>query len=188
MDVAKWLALPWWAGVQGIASVLGVIAIIVAVADFIIRSKEGSPDAISLHVAREPSDGNTTITATFRVMGSHVMYEPEYVVWGLPMNVPLPELPPRIDVHAGMQEAAMFSVPDSIALDDVRVGVAWVIPQRRMGYAAVSRTTVGLSLDYERWVRWEWYQWPWWPRQAGGRWRPTRTLTSHRSRLYFPRE
>jgi hypothetical protein len=167
-DVLKWLSEPWWSGVQGVVSVIGILAIVIAAADFIIRLNADGPDAMSFEVEREGADlrGDreiVTVTVTARPMGDHVLYEPAWRVWGKQMTPA--ELPPRLDVMSDPVSLVLYVHRDE--LKDVRVGMQWVVPRRYHPYAAAARCTVERGGVYERWRP---YRWRRWPRHTNGRW------------------
>lgn len=170
-----WWSAPWWAGVQGVASILGALAISIAVADFLIRMNHEAPRAMSFTVKREGEgirDDRSpfiTVTVTARPMGAHVLYEPEWRVWGI--GVPrLPEMSPVLDVRSEPESITVHVPRDDLA--KVKVGVAWVVPLRFGPFASASRVTVDRYGIYERW---EVYRWRYWPRKANGRWIASRS-------------
>jgi hypothetical protein len=167
----NWLSEPWWAGVQGVASVIGVLAISIAVADFLIRMNHEAPRAMAFTVNREgehPRDDDDsqfiTVTVSARSMGAHVLYEPEWRVWGMG-TYNLPEMPPILDVRSEKATLELYVQREDLA--KVKVGVVWVVPLRFGPFAAGSRVSVGRNGVYERW---EVYRWRYWPRKKTGRW------------------
>lgn len=166
----NWWTEPWWAGVQGICSVLGLIAILIAVADFLVRINDAPFRAMSFGVTRvgermrDQRAPDVEVTVTARPMGEHVLYEPRWVVWDNGMY-DAPELPPVLDVRSDPVSITLHVKHED--LDTVKVGLAWVVPRRFGSFAAASRTTVSPGGIYERW---EVYRWRLWPRKTVGRW------------------
>lgn len=164
------LAQPWWAGVQGILAILGVLAITVAVIDFIIRQSEAAPRAMAFKTNRSGvvENGHIDITITARPMGPHVLYEPEVRVWGYTerglndLNDDLPAVLTASDDPIIIN----LRVPHE-KLSDAWVGVCWVVPKRWVPHAAGSRIQLNLRSDYQRWELYRWYRWP---RRISGRW------------------
>lgn len=169
-----WLSAQWWAGVQGVALVVGVLAIAIAVADFLIRMNLGAPPAMALTVRRVGAQlrdprSLVDVTVTARPMGTHVLYEPRWRSWGDSDLLLLDELPPVLDVR-DEPVSVTFQV-DRKHLDQVKVGLEWVIPRRFGSYTAASRRGIGAMAPYERWTL---YRWRRWPRRSIGYWKPNR--------------
>ncbi|UBQ02753.1 hypothetical protein [Curtobacterium sp. TXMA1] len=171
----NWWSEPWWAGVQGVCSVIGVLAITIAVADFLIRINHEPPTAMAFGLKREGEyvrderHPYVTVTLTARPMGAHVLYEPEWRVWGTDA-VTIPELPPVLDVRSDPASITLY-LPHDVDLAKVHVGVLWVVPRRFGPYAAGARTTLDADAEYERWLI---FRWRYWPRKTNGRWVTTK--------------
>ncbi|MFC9559913.1 hypothetical protein [Agromyces sp. NPDC056965] len=161
-----WLEQPWWAGVQGLLAVVGIVAIIVAVVDFILRHSESAPRAMSFTLDRSGvvENGVTKITVTVRPMGPHLLYEPEIRVWGY-TAFDTPALPPVLSAHDDAVEIEMTVPKDKLA--ETWIGVVWVVPKRWAPHAAGSRIQVIPNPDYQSWML---YKWRFWPRLLSGRW------------------
>lgn len=176
-----WLSEPWWAGVQGVASVLGVAAIIVAVVDFLIRMNLEAPDAMSFNVRRsQPVNGIVEVTVTARPMGPHVLYEPQWRIWGDDSVHTPPIDPPVLDVRDEPVEMTMRI--HHARIESIKVGLVWVVPRRFSSHAAAARRGIAPTGDYERWVL---YRWRYWPRKANGYWRKNREAQK-RNPLFGP--
>ncbi len=181
-----WWSAPWWAGVQGVSSVIGVLAISIAVADFLIRMNHEPPTAMSFTVEREGERVRddrrpfVEITVTARPMGAHVLYEPQWRVWGL-KNATIPELEPVLDVRSQPASITLLA-PYGTDLAKIHVGVIWVVPRRFGPFAAGARTTLNREGVYERWRI---FRWRYWPRDANGQW-VTSKEASRRSPMYGP--
>ncbi|MFJ3029833.1 hypothetical protein ACIPEQ_13400 [Curtobacterium sp. NPDC087080] len=180
-----WWSAPWWAGVQGVASVVGITAIAIAVVDFLIRMNLEAPNAMSITVRRVGAnlvDARATVEVTIiaRPMGPHVLYEPEWRVWGDDSVTPPWIDSPVLDVRDEAVEMTMHVHRDR--LKDIKVGIEWVVPRRFGSYKAASRRGIAAMSDYERWVV---YRWRYWPRKTNGYWRKNREAKK-RNPLFGP--
>jgi hypothetical protein len=177
----NWLAWNGWSGISAIATLAGLLAIGLALADFLIQRNSKPPDAVSFRIDRNESvlEGVavTTFTVSVRVQGPVVLYEPSWTLYG--DGRPMPDLPRRLDVTDGPQTIEL--PPFRTDIEQIKLGVSWVTPRRR-AFAAGAR--VPLKGGYlERWVV---YRWRVWPRKSSGRWVPSRRRTSPRFRLARP--
>jgi hypothetical protein len=175
-----WLSWSGWNGVAAIATLFGSVAIVIAVAEFLIQRNGEPPDATSFHVERStPQDGVITVTVKMRVLGSVVLYEPRWELYDDGRS--LPDLPPRLDATDGWQSVVLRFWED-IPLEKIKLGVVWIVPKKR-AYAAGARAPLRGSGHHQRWVL---YRWRLWPRKAAGRWVSATERTSSRFRLAPP--
>lgn len=182
----NWWEAAWWAGVQGVTSILGALAISIAVADFMIRANRESPRAMAFSVSRErgwirdQSNDWLDVTVRTRPMGEHVLYEPRWRVWGIE-HIEIPDMPPVLDVRSDPETLELRVPRDLLPL--VWIGVEWVVPRRYGSFAAAARVEVKQNGAYERWEIFRWWRWP---RKEAGRWIRGRDI-SKRSPLQGPR-
>lgn len=162
---------PGWAGVQGIASILGLIAIVIAVVDFLLRVEEEAPQALAFHVDRQVDrddvpDPVYRVIVQARVMGPRTLHEPRWRSWGgLPQTfLPMPSV---IDARDGWQQCTVYVRQSDLA--SVQVGLVWVVPRRTASHAGASRVSLQKDGAGERWVV---HRWRAWPRRTPGRWKP----------------
>jgi len=180
-DLGDFLAEPWWAGVQGVVSVIGVAAVVVAVVDFIVRRRHGAPSAVAYGITDSgiTENGWRAITITVRAMGPKVLYEPAWITSGFTAFA-LPELPP-VMTSTSPEIAYVLRIPTQ-QLPSAYVGIAWVEPRRYRSFAGGSR----MVLMQPRQISW-WraHYWTWWPRRTTGTWVLNRP-GGKRSRLSLP--
>lgn len=178
------LSEPWWVGVQGIAALIALTAVIIAVVDFMIRMDDAQPQAMSFTITRKADAEYTEVTISARPMGAAVLYEPAWVIYG--RKIPLGDNMPPVLTATDEPETLTIRVP-SEELPSVWVGITWVETQGRgalsSSYARCSRVSLDATARYQRWVTYRWWRWP---RKNVGRW--VESKTTKRSRLLMPSE
>lgn len=170
-----------WAGVQGIASIVGLVAVGAAVVDF-LANQQGRIDEVPRFDIKESrslqNHAMMKITIALRVTGPQPVYEAHWRVWG--GDVPLPELPGVMTAETEIAPLE-FEIPRT-QLEHVKIGVVWLVARRWQPYAKGLRSSLELGRPteiYER--RW----WPWWPYKRASRWILQKDSWRHRRRFNY---
>lgn len=168
-SIEEFLSEGWWAGVQGVFAAVGLLAIVLAVIEFIVYQNDSSAHAIRFVIWRAPDvvDGTREVSVTVQVMGPKVLYQPKWKLYTEPPSswFESPPLPTTLSVHDEPITIEM-TVPAE-AVDTTRVAITWVNPKRWSSHAEGSRVELKRGGRMEHWRL---YRWRRWPRKHAGRW------------------
>jgi hypothetical protein len=164
-----WLEWPGWSGIGALVGVAALVAVVVAVVDFLLRQRDVAPRAVAFTIDNGGvvTNGWVDILVTARIMGPRVVYEPAARVWGA-AYLDLPRVEAVLDARSERVEIPLRLKAD--AVDGMWVGLVWVDPRRRRSQAGGSR----VHLMDHRYEYWEPYRWQVWPRRSAGRWKRPR--------------
>lgn len=172
---------PGWAGVQGIASLIGVAAVGTAVVDFLASQQARLPEVARLRIdqSRALEDhSQQKVRVTVRVTGPQPLYEARWQVWGRDWT--FPDLPPVITPGQSVEPIEfLVSRKDR---SRVKIGVVYLVPRRWSPHVRGLRQAINSDITPEVYRnRW----WPWWPHERAGRWITPRDRTRYQRRFLW---
>ncbi|WP_152427260.1 hypothetical protein [Curtobacterium flaccumfaciens] len=181
-DIWSWSG---WAGVQGLASVVGVGAVATAVVDFVSSRDLRVGEVVNLGFETHRERGNWDyqhVKVRVYVTGPQSVYGAAWRVWGTNLN--LPKLPRVIDAATNEQTIEFSIHRDKLA--STRIGVVWLVPRRFLPFARGLRRSLDLESPREVYKR---RRWPWWPFKRAGHWvKPRRRWRYQRRFLFVPED
>lgn len=148
--LGDFLMWPGWAGVSGVVALLALLAALFALLEFALDDRLQRIDAAATQVKRSlvVADDMRSVTVLARPMGPTMMYEPEWIGYGV--DVGFEETVPVLTVRDEPLEIEL-KIPRAARLDEVWVGLQWVEVTRTGIRARAFRT----SLEGGRHQRWK---------------------------------
>lgn len=145
-DIMTWAG---WAGVSGIIALLALFAAMIALVEFVMENRLQRLASAATTVRRHLAivDDMRSLTVWARPMGPTVMYEPEWIGYGV--SVGSPETVPVLTARDEPLELNVKLHKDA-PLDEAWVGLQWVEVTRTGIRGRAFRTTLKGG-RYQRW-------------------------------------
>jgi hypothetical protein len=170
IDVMTW---PGWAGVQGVAALIGVASVIAVVLDYRRRLRDAATPGVSFNRLEDEESG-VVITMTAR--RGLVLHDMSVMIWHPTLGgALLPGSEPfRTEWHPGSGpiEHSFDGIPNDDAGNPIPIRVGVLGWQRSALGWRLSGYRIGLEggAAWEEYRRWSWWEWPRWPRRRPWRW------------------